>query len=295
MKRSGGVVFLILAYCLVIPFNFPYIADANPLSAYHFNTGTTVSLTEYVNMPHANVNISIDSVKTDLGTGFDQVFNHTIEMASEFEISSDLDQNVSIAFAYPRYWGYGNERDASLVMQIKLNNTPLDFTLVNGSDLEYDSDYERSVTEILEDLSLAVIDTDLLQGYVYILEVGATIDVSTSANVFVYRYTVWTASTWGGNPQETVRITVEDSEIFRNVTFTPEESLRIDENGNGVSGTWSLDFSTEEPDVWDVYCTIDQYVSDYFSNDRLLDLQIMIGTLSIVGVVFLWVIYRRRK
>lgn len=290
-SRGVTVLFILICFqaCSLIA---PTYAVANPITITldRVNTGTTVSLTENVSMPKAEVDITISSEESYTEDTTTRAFNHSIEMESSFQISSDCDQNVSIAFAYPSDWSSRPRNVTTFEMHIYLNGTPVDFTVMSASDLNPDSEYELDVADTLSEAQLAVINASLSLGYTYVLEVYALIELTSSANVFVFRYFVATARFWDGFPQEMIQISVENPDIFRSVTFYPEESLTAAEYENSKAGIWSLEFPDFGYDVVEV--NIDQYY--YEEPTPVVDLYAL-GQIGVLAVIVIMALFLGRR
>ena len=255
----------VLILLLIIPVYSIKGVDANPVPfTFDFlDMGTTLSLAQNVSMPTADVDILISSTRSSLlydERTYIPGFNYTIEMNANFQIVSEISQNACIAFVYPETWGRWNEQDTTFLdMQIRLNETPMPYIVADVDDV-LDYMLELNLTEEtsqLFDLNYAVINASLIEGCVYNLDVEAIIHVSLYYDIFSFFYWVRSARTWDGTTHESVEISVENSDIIRNVTFFPEDSFTETSIGVRKTGTWALEFPSFDYDL--VGVSIEQF------------------------------------
>jgi hypothetical protein len=226
------------------------------MSLDELRTGATASLSQNVSMPYAIVNISISSEKVNDTIGIAPTFNHFITMDSEFSMVSDYDQNCSIAFAYPETWGHENRDVVYPFFEIELDGQPLTYTLVNGSNLEINTetkeDYEE--LEFLYYVRLAIVNVTLKRNQTHVLGVFTSMEVSLTENIFRFSYCVGSAKVWKGSTQEIVRMTIENTDELMGTHFFPNDSLTVIRDGQKSIGEWQLEFPSFEKDF--VYCDL---------------------------------------
>ena len=258
MSKRISLLILILFFVAMIGTNPIKRASANPMSMSSYNAGQATVILSNASMPEAEVNISISTRKYSESSSTGPTFTHTIEMQSSFSIWCDVSHNSTIAFVYPGSWSNQITSIVSnLDLYIQLDGVPISYLSVNGSSLSFDlenpEEYEK--WQFLESQDLAVFNASLQAGVESLLEVQASVNVTSTADIFEFEYCVGSARTWNGSTQETVRMSVENNDLFLSSQFKPTDSLTVSEEGSRFVGIWSLDIASFSGDYVAFECT----------------------------------------
>lgn len=209
--------------------------------------GSTYHNGTHISMPYADVHINITRGSTAV----------TVSLDSTFHIVTNTTQNATLAFVYPTAWdddallanppptwgdGMTNE---SFFMHIYSNGTLIDYTVIHyNSSIEggFTEDFLSSFTFPYFDF--AVFDLELTANTTMILSTVSGSIFSTSMNRFDYNYIVGSARTFEGHTMERVQMHVIEEVPFLSKSFSPNESLTVEENGIVTDAIW--DFNVTE-------------------------------------------------
>ena len=219
------------------------LCDANYAIWGHLFEGSTYHNGTHISMPYADVHINITRGSTAV----------TVSLDSTFHIVTNTTQNATLAFVYPTAWGddalltdpsptWGDGiTNESFFMHIYGNGTLINYTVVH-----YNSSIEGGFTEDFLSVfsfpyfDFAVFDLELTANTTMILSTVSGSIFSTSMNRFDYNYIVGSARTFEGHTIERVQMHVIEEVPFLSKSFSPNESLTVEENGIVTDAIWNL-------------------------------------------------------
>ena len=295
MRKKRVFAYLILFSCILIQLQSPVDVGANPIAFDNINiaTGEIFALGNNVSMPIAGVHIDIQSYATFPPETQTPVYNYTILLNSTFQISSTINQNVTIAFVYPDEWSvreYYDHQVTYLDMRIRMDDASLSYSVFSGSELNI-TDFDRIIPEI-EDLRFATINISLIEGITYNLEVDTTIhDSVTEHDAFNFNYFVGSAKGWQGQTTENIELAITKFTQYKDVTFFPNDSLHVADLNTIRVATWLLEFPSFQDDY--VGCSIAPLTEEESEYPTPI-YAIVVGAVIIVAAVVLFSIIKRR-
>ncbi len=256
MRRfSVTAILLSLLICCTIMF-LPAEVSSNPIVIIesHIDAGG-LFMGENVSMPESEVHIVLDPIGT-----------RTFELTSVFTLTSEINQTLLTAFAYPLEWSYHttDQSDEDCDFEIMQNQEQVDFvTLTFEQVVAMYNETTGNVTD--EDVAdwgwiynhrFATFNLSFIENTPKILEVFAVSSFSVGAPLYYieyssFRYCVGSAYSWSGTTHEIITMEVKDIE---------SRSFRIGENvydwefsgffpADGLTETWNQTWATA---VWNL-------------------------------------------
>ena len=248
----------------------PSSVKADPIVIGSATGGGLFTVSHNLSMPIADVNITIKSNK--INGSPHPTFYHQVDIEGEYHLQSEIVQNATIAFAYPKAWGLDNYW-ATRVLECELNfslqDKLLEYEVMTLWDLaEYYSwnDFIEVLFdgvndyEYYDNLEFALFNASFFDKKPVQLRMSGQIKIKSIAYEFEFSYCVGTGRTWKGPVDEVVHIELATADLFHNHTFEPNENLSISENGQSSIASWSINPLQFEHNFVEVNCV--QYVFD---------------------------------
>lgn len=235
-------------------------------------------------MPLADVQINITRMRRTIN----------VTMDSEFHITTNTTQNVTLAFVYPSvpystYLLY-DDTNESKYMNIYVNNTQRNYGRQDYSFLErigFTFDFLEEYPFITRDVVFAFIRVELVANTTLILSTESGVVFESDMNQFEYSYIVGSARSFEGHTLEQVHFRVVEEVPFLSKEFAPNDSLSITEDGGVTDAAWAFNITEFPSDVV-------SFQAGVKSNDRFQAIDmIVIGApvIFILGVI--WLRYKR--
>lgn len=276
---------------------------ANPINFSQLSTGASFVLAKNTSMPFADVNISISAVKHWNLPGYAPLFDYDVTMDSTFLVESTIDQNCSIAFAYPENWRTYVMYNGSLAVtypefEILFDTIPISYVEIDRADFDRETlpTNVKENFEFITQVHFAIINVTFVANTTHTLDVHCRMEFSSSTEFLRFSYCFGSARTWDGYTIEKIRIEVLNDELFDYVSFQPDSIVEIQNDDHSITGSWSLNISGSTPDFIDyATCYLDQSHYPYDAPDEVYALIIFIPPSTILVIVFTFLYIRRRK
>lgn len=255
MRRFSAIAFLLsILTCCTILF-LPVEISSNPIVIIENNIDAGgLFMGDNVSMPESEVHIVLDPFDTG-----------TFELKSVFTLTSEINQTLLTAFAYPLEWGsHSSDSDIGCDFEIMQNQEQVDFVILTFEQVVamYNETTGNVTDEDVADWGwiynhhFVTFNLSLIENTPKILDVFAASSFGVGAPLgFIeyssFRYCVGSAYSWSGPTHEIITMEVKDieSRSFRIGDSVYDWEFSGFYPADGLTETWNQTWATA---VWDL-------------------------------------------
>ncbi|MFW9807131.1 MAG: hypothetical protein ACFFFK_10425 [Candidatus Thorarchaeota archaeon] len=233
IRPRVSIVLIGILFILLLSSHQTIPADADVANIIDLHTGETFSNSSSLTMPQADVRIRILSTLND---------GIHVNVSGKYHIVSDVTQNVSLAFVYPKYWT-ATASGPNISLSVYVNGSSMSYAIVpwenlNASGFEANSTYFGGTW--IENTDFVLFTCSMIADDLNIVTVEYRAFPLDYGYAFYFHYIVGTARTFEAETHETIEMHVVEDKPFLNKTFEPEDFLTVSTNSTGTTAEWDF-------------------------------------------------------
>ena len=244
----------ILFILITIVFLYTPTIDADvppPIYIDQTKSGGLFSIASNVSMPEAFVNVTVQLTDS---------WNYDVNVTCLFNITSQIQQNLTTAFVYPELWiAISSIQNVTLhEFDILVNGTAVEYSNLHFDEFRSAYDLNQTDWSAISDCNFAVFNFSIDSQNPIIVYVNTEFSTASVGHEFRFDYIVDTARGWEGDTHEIVRLQFDrhiDTEIIE-YRFYPSQDL--DFNGNNYTANVTWDFHISDFEYSRVSLTVQQ-------------------------------------
>ena len=178
-----------------------------------------------------------------------KMYTYNVSLVANFTITGITNRtNTTLGFVYPYMWNaYENETYSNITnIEIFANETLLNYTLKNGSELKTDNE---ALLPFLDNMQVFMFNVTLSENETLLISVNCNFFAVSAYPKHIIDYIVATASCWKGNITETIFTRIRHP-INMTISFSPPTGTLREINETYLEYQWVLNKTTAMNDKY---------------------------------------------